>query len=230
MQKPIKMNDNKKILNLLKTKSSVKQEVFRTTLSVFKELTGILKTKSSDLSKIMIEKDKFVEIGFSKKGNFESHINFSGDRLIFHMHTNIFDFPSNHSIHKSSYIKDDNMRSFCGVIHVYNFLNDSFKYNRLNDIGHLVARIFVNKDKHFFVEGQKQFGLLYNNLADQEINKDILEEIVDNAIIFSLNFDLISPNFQDINLVNVHQIFDMSISHKLRTSKSLGFKLSHENK
>ena len=48
--------------------------------------------------------------------------------------------------------------------------------------------------------------------------------------IFSLNFDLISPNFQDINLVNVHQIFDMSISHKLRTSKSLGFKFSHENK
>ena len=27
----------------------------------------MLKTKSSDLSKIMIEKDKFVEIGFSKK-------------------------------------------------------------------------------------------------------------------------------------------------------------------
>ena len=31
----------------------------------------------------MIEKDKYVEIGYSKKGNFESHINFSGDRLIF---------------------------------------------------------------------------------------------------------------------------------------------------
>ena len=71
-----------------------------------------------------------------------------------------------------------------------------------------MTRIFVNKDKHFFVEGQKQFGLLYNNLFDQEINKDILEEIVDNGIIFSLNFDLISK-FQDINLVNVHQIFDM---------------------
>ena len=49
-------------------------------------------------------------------------------------------------------------------------------------------------------------------------------------MIFTLNFDLISPNFQDVNRVNVHQILDMNNSHKLRTSKSLGFKFSHENK
>ena len=58
---------------------------------------------------------------------------------------------------KQKYVKEDKMRSFCGVIHVYNFLNDSFKYNRLNDVGNLVARIFVNKDKHFFVEGENIF-------------------------------------------------------------------------
>ena len=147
------MNNNKKILEFLETKSSVKQEVFRTTLSVFKEITKILKTKSSDLSKIMIEKDKYVEIGFSKKETLNHILTFLEIDLSF-TYTNIFDLPSSHSIHKSSYIKDDKMRSFCGVIHIYNFLNDSFKYNRLNDIGHLVARIFVNKDKHFFVEGQ----------------------------------------------------------------------------
>ena len=53
----------------------------------------------------MNEKDNFVEIGFQKKGDFESHISFSGDRLIFHILTNIFDFPNNHSIQKTSYIK-----------------------------------------------------------------------------------------------------------------------------
>ena len=60
----------------------------------------------------MKNKDKSVEIGFQKKGDFESHINFSGDRLIFHMHSNVFDFPNNHSIQKTSYIKTDSKRSF----------------------------------------------------------------------------------------------------------------------
>lgn len=224
------MSNKEKILDLLQSKSSTKQEVFRITLSAFKKLTKILENKASELSEAMKDKDKFVEIGFDKKGDFESHINFSGDRLIFHMHSNVFDFPDNHSVQKTSYIKEDNLRSFCGVIHVYNFLNDSFKYNRLNDVGFLVARIFINKDNHFLVEGEKQLGFLFNDFINQELNDEYLESILDQSMIFTLNFDLISPNFQDINTVNVHQILDMSISHKLRTSKSLGFKFSHENK
>tara|TARA_Y100001954_G_C15722023_1_gene558750 strand:+ start:470 stop:1144 length:675 start_codon:yes stop_codon:yes gene_type:complete len=224
------MSENNQILNLLQSKSSTKQEVFRTTFTAFKKLTKTLEKKSTELSKVMNEKDKFVEIGFHKKGDFESHINFSGDRLIFHMHTNVFDFPNNHSIQKTSYIKADSLRSFCGVIHVYNFLNDSFKYNRLNDVGLLVARIFINKDNHFLVEGENQLGFLYNDFPNQELNDDYIESIVDQSMIFALNFDLISPNYQDVSRVHVHQILDMNNSHKLRTSKSLGFKFSHENK
>ena len=57
-----------------------------------------------------------------------------------------------------------------------------------------------------------------------------MEQIIDASILFSLKFDLITPNFQDINLVDVHHLLDMNNSHKLRTSKSLGFKFSFENK
>ncbi len=224
------MSENNQILQILQSKSSTKQEVFRTTLNAFRKLTKILEKKASELSNVMSERDKFVDIGFIKKGDFESHIKFSGDRLIFHMHSNVFDFPDNHSVQKTSYIKDDNLRSFCGVIHIYNFLNDSFKYNRLNDVGFLVARIFINKDNHFLVEGEKQLSFLYNDFVNQELNDKFLESIVDQSMIFSLNFDLITPNFKDVNRVNVHQILDMSSSHKLRTSKTLGFKFSHENK
>ena len=224
------MTENNQILQLLQTKSSTKQEVFRNTLAAFKKLTNTLEKKASKLSQVMKDKDKFVEISFYKKGDFESHISFSGDRLIFHMHSNVFDFPNNHSIQKTSYIKADTLRSFCGVIHVYNFLNDSFKYNRFNDVGFLVARIFINKDNHFLVEGEKQLGFLYNDFVNQELNDDYIDSIVDQSMIFTLNFDLITPNFQDVNRVNVHQILDMNNYHKLRTSKSLGFKFSHENK
>jgi len=224
------MPENTRILELLKTKSSTKQEVFRNTKSVFQKLTSILEGKSNNLNSQMSEEDKFVELSFERKGDFESHITFSGDRLIFHMHSNVFDFPSSHSIHKTSYVKEDKLRSFCGVIHVYNFLNDSFKYNRLNDVGNLVARIFVNKENHFFVEGEKQLGFLFNDFINQELNKETLELIVNSAMIFTLNFDLITPNFRDVNLVNVHQLLDMNSDNKLRTSKSLGFKFSFENK
>ena len=224
------MSDTKKILQLLQTKSSTKQQVFRVTQSAFKSLTNVLERKVIDLSSVMREKDNSVEIGFVKKGDFESHMNFSGDRLVFHMHSNVFDFPSNHSIHKTSYTKEDASRSFCGVIHVYNFLNDSFKYNRFNDVGHLVARIFINKENHFFIEGEKQLGFLFNDFINQEINEDFLEKIVNQTMIFSLDFDLINPNFKDVNIVSLHQMLDMNNSHKLRTSKSLGFKFPFENK
>ena len=116
------------------------------------------------------------------------------------------------------------------VLFMYIIFKRLFKYNRLNDVGLLVARIFINKDNHFLVEGENQLGFLYNDFPNQELNDSYIEGIVDQSMIFSLNFDLISPNYQDVSRVHVHQILDMNNSHKLRTSKSLGFKFSHENK
>ena len=170
--KHIKLSENKKILELLKTKSSTKQEVYRITQSVFKDLNKVLKKKVEQMSSQMQNHDNSVEIEFNPKGDFETQIKFSGDVLIFHMHSNIFDFPPSHEIHKTSYVKEDKYRSFCGVIHIYNFLSDSLKYNRLNDVGHLIGRIFVNKESHYFVEGEKQLGFLYNDFVNQAINSE----------------------------------------------------------
>jgi len=146
------------------------------------------------------------------------------------MHSNVFDFPPNHQVSNSKYVKEDNLRGFCGIINIYNFLSDSLKYNRLNDEGILIGRIFINKDNHFFVEGDKELGFLFDDFANQQMNSDMLDQIINVCMVYTLNFDLITPNFQDVNRVNVHQILDMNNSHKLRTSKSLGFKFSHENK
>ena len=226
----IKMENNNEIIDILKTKSSTKQEVYRVTHSIFNQINDALENKIEILEKQMKDLDRYVELEYISKGKFESHIRFSGDRLVFHMHSNVFDFHQSHEIHKSSYVKQDNMRSFCGVIHVYNFLNDSFKYHRLNDVGNLIARIFINKDSHYFVEGEKQLGFLFNDFVNQKIDKISIDKMIDAIILFTLNFDLLTPNFQDINLVNVHQVLDMNKTHKLKTSKSLGFRFSHENK
>ena len=100
------------------------------------------------------------------------------------------------------------------------------KYKGLNTH----ERAIINKDKHFFFFFEKQLGFLFNDFVNQKINIQTMEQIIDASILFSLKFDLITPNFQDINLVDVHQLLDMNNSHKLRTSKSLGFKFSFENK
>jgi hypothetical protein len=73
----------------------------------------------------------------------------AGDLIIFHMHTNVFKLDQSHSLWKSSYLEEDEMRGYFGLINVYNFLSDSFKFNREGDLGYLVARIFLNKDGHF---------------------------------------------------------------------------------
>ena len=144
------------------------------------------------------------------------------------MHSNVFDFPANHSMRKTKYIKEDQLRSFCGVIHVYEFLSDSLKYNRVNDSGYLIARIFINKDKHFFVEGDNEVGFLFNNFINEEINIDQINKIIDVLMMYSLNFDLQTPNFNDVREVFIHQILDMSNNQKIRTAKRMGYKFSFE--
>lgn len=224
------MSEINNIIQILNSKSSTKQLIYRKTKEIFADFTSILKEKIELLHDEVRKNDSSIFVEFSNHGSFETHIKFSGDALVFHMHTNVFDFPSSHNIHKTNYVKEDTDRSFCGVINVYNFLSDSFKYNRMNDVGNLICRIFINKENHYFVEGEKQLGFLFDDFSNQVINKEAINKIIDMCILFALDFDLMTPNFKDVNLISLHQILDMNNSHKLKTSKSLGFKLSYENK
>ena len=220
------MNDKEKIVELLKTKSSTKQEVYRKTKGVFAEFQQYLEAKSNIINNELADKD--VQVIYSSDGDFESKLKFSGDTLLFHMHSNVFDFPNSHSIHKTKYVKQDKLRSFCGVINIYNFLSDSFKYNRMNDAGYLIARVFINKDSHFFIEGDKQLGFLFNDFVNQQINTDQIDKIINETMVYALNFDLQTPNFNDVNVVSVHQILDMNNNQKLKTAKRMGYKFSFE--
>jgi hypothetical protein len=218
----------KEIINLLLQKSKTKQVVYRTTQKIFINFQKVLQEKVKILFKEVTVVDKLVKVEYSSKGKFEAQIKFSGDTLLFHMHSNVFDFPTSHAIHKTKYVKEDELRSFCGVIHIYNFLSDSLKYNRMNDEGYLIARVFINKDSHFFVEGDKQLGFLFNDFINQEINDEQIKKIIDVAILYALDFDLQTPNINDVNVISVHQIIEMSAQQKIKTAKRLGYKFSFE--
>jgi hypothetical protein len=140
------------------------------------------------------------------------------------MHSNIFEIPRDHEVMRLSYIKEDNSRSYCGIIHIFNFLNDSFKYNRINDVGYLIGRVFVNREKHYFIEGKREIGLLYNNFPDSVLNLNAIQTIIESSIRYTINFDLLTPPYDTLKEVTVEQVKSVRENMQIRTGKRLGFK------
>lgn len=220
---------NPQILELLSTKSSTKQLVFRKTAEIFREFKVQLKKIADELNENICNIDASVVVDFKDRGEYEAEIRFSGDVIIFQMHTNVFTFEKTHGIWKNSYIREDNMRAYFGMINMFNFLTDSLKYNRLGDMGLLIGRIFVNRDDHFFVEGKRQFGYQFNNVAGDLLESDKIRQIVEMAIVYALDFDLTTPDFNSQRAVTVQQIQSISSDLKNSTSKKLGFKFKAQN-
>ena len=115
--------------------------------------------------------------------------------LIFQMHTDVFEFAPDHPIHRTEYVREDAQRSYCGVVNIYNFLSDSFKFNRNADEGYLIGRIFINRERRYFVEGKQQDSLRAADFGRAEIDREALTAILESAIDFSLNFDLLMPPY-----------------------------------
>lgn len=216
------------ILKTLAEKSVLKQDVYRQTVSVFELFKTVLKEVAADLSKKMAAIDKRVHIEFQDKGEFELEMRVAGDVLIFYMHTNVFEFDRSHSIWKTSYVRENEFNSYCGMINVYNFLSDSFKYNRVNDLGYLIARIFINRELHYFVEGKRQLGFLYNDFVHSVISKEKVTAIVESLVLYCLAFDLFTPPFDAVKEVTVMELQEAT-SQMQATGKRLGFRFQADN-
>ena len=165
-----------------------------------------------------------VPFEYHDKGEFDAELRFGGDILIFTMHTNIFEFSRDHEVMKTSYIHEKAERSYCGVIMIFNFLADSFKYNRMNDLGYMIGRIFVNSEKHYFIEGKREIGQLYNNFESSVISSDSIRTILDSAVRYTLNFDLLTPPYDSMKMLTVADIQSTLDSMKMTTGKRLGFR------
>ena len=98
------MDISEKIINKLTKKAAAKQEVYRVCKSFFDMLKEVINELSEELSKNVLPLDKHVKILYTNKGEFEIELKFSGDILIFHMHTNTFLFDKNHHIWNSNYV------------------------------------------------------------------------------------------------------------------------------
>lgn len=220
------MDSKQQIIDIIKHKSVLKQDIYSNIIEVFSKLKGVLKETVESLQKEIEGVDKRILLEYNEKGAHEVQICVAGDILIFHMHTNVFKFDENHSIWKSGYLKEDEKRGYCGIINIYNFLADSFKFNRINDAGYLVGRIFVNSENHFIVEGKRKLGFLYNDFANSNLDEQALKSIIENIILYTINFDLYTPPYDAIKEVSVYEMKTLSDSMQLKTGKRLGFQFS----
>ena len=227
MQK--KLSGKDLIMKTLKEKSSLKQEVFHKTIKVFDELKSIVKEVVVELKEEASKIDKRLIVDYREKAPYEIELKVAGDILFFHMHTNVFEFDKSHPIWKTAYVRDMPSRSFCGMICVYNFLADSFKYNRTTDVGYMIARAFINNEHHYFVEGKRQLGFLYNDFPNKEINREALKNIVTSSIIYALDFDLLTPPFEAMQEISVSQMLEASENMRIKTGKRLGFRFQADN-
>ncbi len=217
-------------MRLLNEKASTKQKVFRETKQQLATLKEVLKGLADELNGAYCEVDESVEIKYRDRSAFEAEISFGGDVLLFAMHTNVFTFPAEHGIRKMGYIKKDKRRGYFGVINIYNFLADSFRYNRPDDVGLLLGRIFVNHEGHFFVEGKRQLGFLFNHVAQDVLDAESLKKIAETAVVYGLEFDLISPSFSEVMVVSVRQLENSRNELQLKTGKRLGYRVSSQLK
>ena len=216
----------KRIVDLLKNKSSLKQDVYEDTQAAFQQLLELVKEQIAFL-KTQIS-DKRVRLNVVEKGATEFHVYIGSDVLAFNMHSNIFKLEDGNANWTTEYLKEDESRGYFGLIHIYNFLAESFLQNRYNDPGFLIGRIMVNKDAHFCMEGQGQLGFLFRDVSKGNWTPESIKHIIQVSFAFALDFDLGIPPYSAMEELTVGQIYSMGQDNKMSTGKSLGFKFKAE--
>jgi len=214
------------IVALLKQKACTKQELYELIQQTFAEVKIKLAAIAEYLQKEVGAIDERVVVEYEENGAFEARLKFSGDILLFSMHSNIFSFDENHQVHKSKYVQEDGRNQYFGMLQIHNFLADSFKYKRMNDLGYLIGRVFINREKHFFVEGKRQLGFMFSDLDKQILNDKYIDSIIESAIVSALDFELLVPPFDKVREITVFQKIQQQGNASFKTGKRLGFELS----
>jgi len=224
------LDDKKtKIIDTLKQKSMLKQKVYDNTFEWFGVVKEILRDLAKEVNVRLGDVDSRVKMEYIDRSSFDAQLKVAGDILLFSMHSNIFQFDREHPAWKTPYIQKNKFNAYSGIINIYNFLFDSFKYSRLDDLGYLIARIFINHENQYLVEGKRQMGMLFSNYGNEAISRPSLQVIISTAIQYSLEFDLLVPPYDTVKIATVGQA-EAKIQHsRVITGKRLGFQFNSDD-
>lgn len=215
------------IKNMLESKSTAKQVTYRHTCYAFNVLAEEAKKVIDDLKNRAHPEDPEVTVSFSQAHEREFDVKLAGDMLIFVMNTNIVTFEDVHPILNDEYVMSNEVNRYFGQIMIYNFMSDSLKFNRLNDPGYLLARLMINHENRFFVEGDRDLQA-FNNISNEAITETFLSQLVKIVLKMAIENDLVAPAFTQVKSVTLNQKKDHSI--ELGGAQKIGFRMSYENK
>lgn len=222
------MEDARKVIQaILEQKSGLKQDIFHDTKNHFERFKNHLLEEIGALRSLV--EDGRIRLHVEHKGEFQVQVYIGSDVLVFQMHTNVFKLPDEHPLWQTDYLKEDKSRGYFGIINIYNFLAESYLKNRMNDLGYLIGRVFINKDEHFMVEGKGQLGFLFRDLPQSVLSDAILRHIIQVSFAYALEFDLLTPPYEIVSKVTVFQMHEIEASSQMSTGKRLGFKFEAED-
>jgi len=225
------MSDSKAkdlIVNVLQDKYLVKHQVASHLDKSFKCLFSSCKLLCDNVRNDVIKVVPSINLDCIDRNSSSFEFRFGDESLVFQKINTILQIDKSHSIWTTSYLSDNYLNSYCGVINIYNFMTDSFRNNRLEEAGYLIARIFINRENHFFAEGKRQMGFLYNDFESSEVNEDILYNICESAILYCLDFDPNVPEYDNVSAITVGALKDQIDYSTSPSQKKLGFRFYDE--
>jgi hypothetical protein len=215
------------IQQLLESKSTAKQVTYKNLLAAFDLLAKESKRIADELKNASHPGDSDVTVDFKKINDHEFHVKLAGDLLVFVLHTNVVTFAFDHPVMKTEYIQAHAINRYFGQIMIYNFMADSVKFNRVNDPGYLLARLLINHENRFLLEGEGPLGFLYNTISDAPINEVVLNTIVKLALMIAIESDLMAPPFPEVRFITLHQKNEKTM--ELGAGQKIGFRMSYQN-
>ena len=213
------------IQQLLESKSTAKQVTYKNLLSAFSILSKESKRIVQELKKKVKQGHEDVTVDFKVVNDHEFQVKLAGDLLIFVLHTNVITFNDDHAVMKSAYMQEKEVNRYFGQIMIYNFMSDSIKYNRMNDPGYLIARVLINHESRFIVEGEGQLGFLFSAISEKPISELDLNTIVKLSLTIAIENDLMAPPFPQVQFITLFQKTEKT--QELGAGQKIGFKMSY---
>lgn len=158
-----------------------------------------------------------------KQSSLHFELIFGEDIIFFIFKDYIFKIEESLPIWQSSYLLDNPLNAYVGIVDVYNFLKHSYYEDRREDLGYLICRIFINRENHLYVEGKRQLSVLFNDFAKQKVNQELVKKIIESIILYSLNFETLVPRYEEVSIINIEQLKLLLTKSKYIPAKRLGF-------
>jgi len=228
MESGAEIDPLERIRLLLEYKSTAKQVTYKKLLAAFESLAKESKRVIAELKKKVHSSDADVTLEYTRVNDHEFQVKLAGDLIIFVLHTNIVTFDDTHDVMKDPYIRSADINRYFGQIMIYNFMSDSLQFHRINDPGYLLARLLINHDGRYIIEGEGKLGVVFSHISDAPITEGDLNILVKLALTLAIENDLMAPPYPQVKFITLHQKIEKT--QELGAGQKIGFRMSYHAK